>query len=133
MGEGGGDTFTGPGSWVTYRGGLGMAMWALHRVAGLGILLFLSLHIVDIFLLAFGEEVFNELLVIYTSPAARVMEVFLLFGVLFHALNGLRIIVQDFFPRAMLAQRRLVQVELVVFLVVFLPCAFLMIRPLFGG
>lgn len=133
MGEGRGDTFTGPGSWVTYRGGLGMAMWALHRLAGLGILLFLSLHIVDIFLLAFGEEVFNELLVIYTSPPARVMEVFLLFGVLFHALNGLRIIVQDFFPRAMLAQRRLVQVELVVFLVVFLPCAFLMIRPLFGG
>lgn len=133
MGKGGGDTFTGIRSWLTYRGGLGMAMWALHRVAGLGILLFLSLHVVDIFLLAFGEEVFNELLVIYTSPPARVMEVFLLFGVLFHALNGLRIIVQDFFPRAMLAQRRLVQVELVVFLVVFLPCAFLMLRPLFGG
>lgn len=133
MGEGGGDTFTGPGSWISYRGGLGMAMWALHRLAGLGILLFLSLHVVDIFLLAFGEEVFNELLVIYTSPPARVMEVFLLFGVLFHALNGLRIIVQDFFPRAMLAQRRLVQVELVVFLIVFLPCAFLMIRPLFDG
>ena len=110
-----------------------MAMWALHRLAGVGILLFLSLHIVDIFLLAFGEEVFNELLVIYTAPWARVLEVFLLFGVLFHALNGLRIIVQDFSPRAMLAQRRLVQVELTVFAIVFLPLAFLMVRPLFAG
>ena len=133
MGGGGGERFGGPGSWVTYRGGLGMAMWALHRAAGLGILLFLSLHVVDIFLLAFGEEVFNELLVIYRAPWARVLEVFLLFGVLFHALNGLRIILQDFFPAAMLAHRKLVTAELVVLAVIFLPSAWLMLQPLFGG
>lgn len=127
------DHFTGAKSWITYRGGTGMALWALHRAAGLGILLFLALHIVDIFLLGFGEEVFNELLVIYTSPWARVMEVFLLFGVLFHALNGLRIILQDFFPDAMLAHDRLVKAELIVFAIVFLPCAWLMLEPLFTG
>ncbi|MFW6192974.1 MAG: succinate dehydrogenase, cytochrome b556 subunit [Gemmatimonadota bacterium] len=127
------DRFTGPTSWITYRGGMGMALWALHRAAGLGILLFLALHIVDIFLLGFGEEVFNELLVIYTSPWARVMEVFLLFGVLFHALNGLRIILQDFFTEAMGAHDTLVKIELVVFAVVFLPCAWLMLKPLFAA
>jgi len=123
--------FTSLRAWLGYRGGLGMAMWALHRAAGLGILLFLSLHIVDIFLLSFGEEVFNELLVIYTSPWARVMEVFLLFGVLFHALNGLRIIVQDFLPGSWAVQNRLVAVELVIFVLVFLPSAWLMLEPLF--
>lgn len=128
-----GRKFSGARSWLSYRGGVGMLFWALHRAAGLGILLFLSLHIVDIFLLAFGEEVFNELLVIYTSPPARVMEVFLLFGVLFHALNGLRIIVQDFSTRAMEAQRTLIAVEVVVFLLVFLPSAWLMIEPLVTG
>lgn len=110
-----------------------MLLWALHRAAGLGILLFLSLHIVDIFLLGFGEEVFNELLMIYTAPWGRVMEVFLLFGVLFHALNGLRIILQDFFPEAMLAHGKLVAAELVVFAIIFLPSAWLMLEPLFGG
>lgn len=123
--------FTGPRSWFTYRGGIGMLMWALHRAAGLGILFFLVFHIIDIFLLAFGEEVFNELLFFYRAPWALVMEVFLLFGVLFHALNGLRIIVQDFYPDAMLAQVRLVTIELIVFSIIFFPSAFLMLRPLF--
>ena len=132
-GEKAGDVFTGPRASLGYRGGTGMLLWGLHRLAGLGILLFLALHIVDIFLLAFGPEVFNELLVIYHHPVARVAEVFLLFGVLFHALNGLRIIIQDFWPRAMLVQRKLVVAELVVFLLVFLPSAWIMIRPLFGG
>ncbi len=132
-GEDGGDVFTGARAGLSYRGGTGMLLWGLHRLAGVGILLFLALHIVDIFLLAFGPEVFNELLVIYHHPVARVMEVFLLFAVLFHALNGLRIIIQDFWPGTMLAQRKLVVAELVVFLIVFLPSAWIMIRPLFGG
>lgn len=126
-------TFGGLRAWLTYRGGLGMLMWALHRLAGIGILLFLSLHVVDIFLLTFGEELFNELLVIYTAPWARPLEVLLLFGVLFHALNGLRIILQDFFPRLMMYQTRLIVAELVVFLAVFLPSAWVVIRPLFEG
>lgn len=126
-------TFTAPRAWISYRGGLGMLMWALHRLAGLGILLFLSLHIVDIFLLGFGKNVFNDLLGFYRAPWARVMEVFLLFGVLFHAINGLRIIVQDFSPRTWLAERKLVILELIVLLVIFLPAAWAILQPLFGG
>lgn len=122
-----------PGKWLSYRGGLGMVLWALHRVTGLGILIFLILHIVDIFLLTFGPELFNELLVIYHAPWARVMEVFLLFAVLFHALNGLRIAIQDFWPRAWLIERKLVIVELVVLAVIFIPSAWLMLEPLFAG
>jgi succinate dehydrogenase / fumarate reductase cytochrome b subunit len=122
---------TSPSNWFRYRGGLGMVMWALHRVTGLGILLFLLLHVVDIFLLTFGEEVFNELLVIYTSPWARVMEVFLLFGFLFHALNGLRIAVQDFWPAAWTEEGRLIALQLTVFVIAFVPAAWLMLQPLF--
>lgn len=128
-----GRKFTGARGWMTYRGGLGMLFWALHRLAGLGILLFLTLHVVDIFLLSFGEELFNDLLHFYTAPWARVLEVFLLFGVLFHALNGLRIVIQDFFPSAMDDQERLIVAEIVVFLLVFLPSAWLMVAPLFTG
>lgn len=126
-------TFTGARGWFTYRGGLGMLMWALHRIAGLGILLFLTLHIIDVFLLGFGADVFNSLLGFYSAPWAHVMDVFLVFGVLFHAINGLRIIVQDFAPRVMLAERKLVVIELVVLFVIFLPAAWALLAPLFGG
>ena len=61
-------------------------------MAGIGVLLFLALHIFDIYLLGFGPDVFNALLFLYKGPAARVLEVFLLFGLLFHGLNGLRVV-----------------------------------------
>ncbi len=125
------DRSTSPRHMLSYRGGLGMVMWGLHRVTGLGVLAFLLLHVVDIFLLTFGEEVFNELLVLYTSPWARVLEVFLLFGVLFHALNGLRITVQDFWPTAWLEEGRLIALQLIVFFIAFVPAAWLMLEPLF--
>jgi succinate dehydrogenase / fumarate reductase cytochrome b subunit len=110
-----------------------MVMWGLHRVTGVGILLFLVLHIVDIFLISFGPDLFNELLVIYHAPWARVMEVFLLFAVLFHALNGLRIAIQDFWPGAWTAERKLILAELLILAIVFFPAAWLMLRPLFTG
>ena len=116
-------------SWFTYRGGSGYLLWALHRATGLGVLLFLALHIVDIFLIAFGPSVFEHLLVLYTSPPGRLMEIFLLFGVVFHAVNGLRIIIQDFLPStwARRGHRRLVAIQLVVFLALFVPAAWAMV------
>ncbi|MEN8162189.1 MAG: succinate dehydrogenase, cytochrome b556 subunit [Myxococcota bacterium] len=121
-------TNLGLGSWLSYRGGSGYLLWALHRVTGLGLLLFLALHIVDIFLLSFGPAAFEHLLVLYTSPPGRLMEIFLLFGVLFHAVNGLRIIVQDLFTKSWERRRhdRLIVVQLVVFLLIFLPAAWIM-------
>ena len=121
-------TNLGLGSWLSYRGGSGYLLWALHRVTGLGLLLFLALHIVDIFLLSFGREAFEHLLVLYTSPPGRLREIFLLFGVLFHAVNGLRIIVQDLFTKSWERRRhdRLIVVQLVVFLLIFLPAAWIM-------
>jgi len=108
-----------------------MFAWLLHRATGLGILLFLLLHIFDIFLLAFGPELFEELLVLYHSWWGRILTVFLLFGVLFHALNGARIIVQDFWPRLWPYQRRLIWIETAVFLPVFLWGAYIFLRPIF--
>lgn len=88
---------------LRYRGGAGQWAWAIHRAAGLGVLAFLLLHIVDIFLATFGPGVFDELLFIYKAWPFRILEVALLFGLLYHALNGLRIILADFIP--MLASR----------------------------
>ena len=45
---------------LRYRGRDGQWAWMLHRVSGLGVMLFLLLHIVDIFLMAAGKETFEK-------------------------------------------------------------------------
>lgn len=116
-----------------YRGREGQWSYLIHRTAGLGVLLFLFLHIFDIFLIGFGEEEFNSLLFLYKAPPFRVLEVFLVFGLLFHAINGLRIILIDFVPGAVRYQRQMVWTEAGVILAVMLPASFFLLRPLFGG
>lgn len=113
-----------------YKGREGMWSWILHRVAGLGILLFLLLHIVDIALINWGAEAFDKMLFLYRNPVFMVFEVGLIAAVLFHALNGIRVIVIDFWPGATDHQRTLFYAELVVFFLLFIPAAFMMLRGL---
>jgi succinate dehydrogenase cytochrome b556 subunit len=119
-------------SLLGYRGGPNQWAWAIHRVAGIGILLFLSLHILDIFVAAFGPTTFNNLLFLYKGPFARILEIFLAFGLLYHALNGLRIIAADFFPRlaSLNTARRLFYTELVLFAGLFFPSSYFMMWTL---
>lgn len=114
----------------TYRGGPGMIAWALHRVAGVGVVLFLALHIFDIFLMHFGPELFDDLLFLYRHPLLRATEILLLFGLLYHALNGLRIILLDIFPATARFQVQLWYVQMVIFLIAFIPLAVLMAVPI---
>ena len=81
-----------------YRGREGMFAWAFHRIAGVAIWAFVVLHVIDIYLVGGNPGAYNELLQIYASPAGRVMEAALGAALLYHALNGLRIIVMDFWP-----------------------------------
>jgi succinate dehydrogenase/fumarate reductase cytochrome b subunit len=59
------------------------------------------------------------------------MTVFLVFGLLFHAVNGARIIIQDFWPRLWRYQARLIWIEVAIFIPVFVWTAFVTLRPLF--
>ena len=115
-----------------YRGREGMLSWMLHRVTGVGVLLFLLMHIVDTFLLGFGPEVYNTVLAIYKSPFMRVMEVGLVAAVLYHALNGLRVIIIDFWSAGTRYQQQLFWAEVVMFAALFIPAAYIMLRPLFS-
>jgi len=83
---------------VRYRGGNGMLAWAFHRISGVAVWLFVILHVLDIFLVGAAPDTYDTLLVIYATPAGIVMEWLLGAAVLYHALNGLRIIVMDFWP-----------------------------------
>jgi succinate dehydrogenase / fumarate reductase cytochrome b subunit len=117
---------------ITYRGREGHYAFILHRVAGLGVLFFLVLHVFDIFLMAFGEDIFNDFLALYTHPVARVMEVALIFGVAYHAFNGLRIIIIDFWPRTTVYSRQMWRLVMVVSLGLTAIGGYFTLAPLFG-
>lgn len=119
-------------SMLRYRGREGQWAWVLHRVSGLGVMLFLLLHITDIFLLSFGPNVFNTWLFLFKAPPFRLLEVFLIFGVLFHAVNGLRIILVDLVPGIGRLQAVMVWIEAVVVAVIFIPAAVITIAPIFS-
>ena len=59
---------------ISYRGAEGQWAWILHRASGLGIVLFLYMHIVSIFIAAIGPGAvrMGPQAFLYTSPPAKV-------------------------------------------------------------
>ncbi len=117
---------------LRYRGGIGQWAWAVNRVAGLGILLFLALHIVDIFIAGFGPALFNELLFLYKGPVVRLLDVFLVFGLLYHGINGLRLTLMDFKPTLAKQHLQLFYGQMVLFLVMFIPASLGLLSEFYG-
>mgnify|MGYP001558979858 FL=1 len=116
-----------------YRGGVGMWSFILHRVPGIGVLLFLLIHIIDTVLIGWGPEIYNKVMALYAHPVFRVSEVGLFGAVLFHAMNGIRIIIIDFWEKSSKYHKQMFYAEIVLFAVSFAGAAFVMLKPLFGG
>jgi len=115
-----------------YRGQSGQWSWLLHRVTGLGVLLFLLIHIVDITLIGFGSTVYNDSIAVFSTWPVRLLSLALIGSVLYHAFNGVRIILIDFWPAAHKYQRQMFYVVMIVTILSFLPLAFFIISPIFG-
>ncbi len=108
-----------------------MWLWVLHRLTGVGILAFLFLHIADTYLVGFGGEYYNELVFLYHSPPFRILEVLLVGAVLYHAMNGMRIIILDFWEKGINHHKALFQGTLILFFLLWLPASFMMLKPVF--
>ena len=79
-----------------YHGGPGQYAWVLHRASGIGVLFFLLVHIIDIALIGLGRNVYDASVEFYAQPALIPMEILLVGAVIYHSLNGIRIITVDF-------------------------------------
>ncbi len=79
-----------------YRGREGMWSWVLHRITGLALYFFLLVHIMDTALVRVSPEAYNVVIGAYQTPLMGVAEIALVGAVVFHAFNGLRIILVDF-------------------------------------
>ncbi len=80
-----------------YKGKTGQWAFVLHRISGFLILMFILLHVVDIAMINF-PSIYDSIHRLYGNVALRLFEVGLLFGLVYHALNGLRVVMIDFFP-----------------------------------
>ena len=118
---------------LRYRGGEGMLAWAFHRISGVAVWAFVILHVIDIYLVGGNPEAYDELLAIYASPIGRVLETLLGAALLYHALNGLRIIVMDFWPALTRFHRQLWYLVWVVFVAIGLPVAWIILKPIWEG
>ena len=115
-----------------YRGSEGMLAWAFHRVSGVAIWAFILLHVLDIWLANVNAALYDDLLKFYGSPLGRVLETALGAAVLYHALNGVRIIVMDFWPSTTRYHKQLWYGVWVVFVVIGIPFVLQIMAPAFG-
>jgi succinate dehydrogenase / fumarate reductase cytochrome b subunit len=114
-----------------YKGQSGMWAWLLHRVTGIGILLFLLIHIVDISLLGFGPAVYDDGIRLFDFWIARLLSLALIAAVLFHAYNGIRIMLIDFLSKGAHYQKVMFYIVLALAVVCFIPTAIIVLKPVF--
>ncbi len=122
--------------WMTnlavYRSGLEAQLsYILHRVTGLGILAFLIVHVLDTSTVFFFPAHYNHAIEIYQSVPFMISEIFLVFSVIYHGVNGARIAVLDLFLVKKWEIRSQLNSALWVFaiaILLWLPAAFIMGR-----
>ena len=107
-----------------YRGHEGMWSWVLHRITGVGMYFFLLVHVLDTATVRIDPELYNVVMEAYKTPIMGLGEAGLVAAIVFHAFNGLRIILVDMTRWAVRHQRALFYGVLVLWTVVmvwFLP------------
>lgn len=79
-----------------YRGREGQWAFFLHRLSGIALMLWLLLHTLNISSAMWGPEVSNRLMAFFHIPIFQVGLLLVTAAALYHAFNGLRIILMDF-------------------------------------
>jgi len=81
-----------PIGWLDPRGrSLGHVAFVGNRITGLGLVFYLYLHLGVLSMLLRGERAWNDFLSLATTTVFLLLDVLLLFGLLYHGLNGLRV------------------------------------------
>jgi succinate dehydrogenase / fumarate reductase cytochrome b subunit len=117
---------------TVYRGKSGQWAFVLHRITGFLVFFFLLLHVIDVSLIS-RPKLYNEVHQVYGNVLLRVFEVGLLAALLYHALNGLRIVLVDFFPEAIKSERTVFAVVMFVTAALSVVGGYVIMKPFFQG
>lgn len=118
---------------TVYKGKSGQWAFVMHRVTGFLVFMFLLLHVIDVSLVNASPRLYNEVHALYGNVLLRIFEVGLLGALLFHAFNGLRIVMIDFFPGAIRNEK--VMFTIVLFFTAILTAVggFIIMKPFLEG
>jgi succinate dehydrogenase / fumarate reductase cytochrome b subunit len=120
-----------------YRGGEGMWSWVAHRITGVAVFFFLLVHVLDTALVRVSPDAYDMVIATYKTPIVNLLEVGLVGAVLYHALNGIRIILVDFWAKGPRHQKTMFRSIVVVWALVMIPGAYFMLKhtveALFGS
>ena len=116
-----------------YRGDPGMWSWVMHRISGVTVFFFLFVHVLDTALVRVSSHAYNEVVDTYKNPFVGLMELALVALVLFHGLNGVRIMLIDFWSKGPRYQRLMLWIVLGVWFVVMVPGAGRIFYNMFTG
>jgi succinate dehydrogenase / fumarate reductase cytochrome b subunit len=112
---------------LRYKGQGPMLTFILHRIGGVGMAVFIAVHILASFMGGGSGAWINA---IYEH---WLFQIFIFFCVLFHAINGLRITVLDLWPALLVYQREAIWMEWVIFIPLYGFAAFVIARAALGG
>jgi len=118
---------------TVYRGKSGQWAFVLHRVTGFLVFMFLLLHVVDVSLVNASPKLYDEVHDLYGNVLLRLFEVGLLGALVFHAFNGLRIVMIDFFPGAVRNEKVMFRVVIFFSLILTAIGGFVILRPFLEG
>lgn len=82
-----------------YRGQQGQWAWVGQRITGVVIFFFLLVHVLDTSLVRVSPEAYNAVIGAYKNPLMGLGEAALVAAIVFHAFNGIRIILVDFWKK----------------------------------
>lgn len=98
-----------------------MWSWVAHRITGVVLFFFLFAHVIDTAMVRVSPEAYNEAVEVYKNPAVALMEVGLVAALLFHAFNGIRIILVDFWAKGPKYHKQMTYGVLVLWAVLMVP------------
>jgi succinate dehydrogenase / fumarate reductase cytochrome b subunit len=110
-----------------------MWSWVAHRITGVTLFFFLFAHVIDTAMVRVSPHAYNTAVATYKNPVVGIMEVGLVAAVLFHAFNGIRIILIDFWGKGPRYQRQMSYGVVILFAVLFVPFAVRHLSIVFGG
>ncbi|MET3804896.1 succinate dehydrogenase / fumarate reductase cytochrome b subunit [Nakamurella sp. UYEF19] len=120
-----------------YKGAEGMWSWVAHRITGVLTFFFLFAHVLDTALVRVSPDSYNKVIATYKNPLVNLLEVGLVGAVLYHSLNGIRIMLVDFWAKGPRHQRKMLWIVVATWIVIMVPAVYFMleftIRKTFGN
>jgi succinate dehydrogenase / fumarate reductase, cytochrome b subunit len=116
-----------------YRGREGQWSWVAHRITGVVIFFFLLVHVLDTSLVRVSPEAYDAVIESYKNPIMGLGELGLVGAIVFHAFNGLRVVLVDFWKKGPRYHRQMLWAVVGLWAVTMIAFSIRHLAVVFGG